>query len=58
MSLVVQWLRLCFQWRGCGFGPWLGTRVPDACQKRKRKQKINKREEEKVKEERGRGRDE
>ena len=53
-SLLVQWLGLCFQWRGRGFDPWLGTRVPDACPKRKRKQNINK-EEEKVKEERGRG---
>lgn len=57
-SLVVQWLGLCCQWRGRGFNPWLGTRVPDACPKRKRKQKVNEREEEKVKEERGRGRDE
>ena len=24
-SLVVQWLRLAFQCKGCGFDPWMGN---------------------------------
>ena len=27
-SLVVQWLRLCFQCRGCEFDPWSGSEDP------------------------------
>ena len=27
-SLVVQWLRLCFQCRGCRFNPWLRNKDP------------------------------
>ena len=32
-SLVVQWLRLCFQCRVPGFDPWLGNWIPYAATK-------------------------
>ena len=31
---MVQWLRLYFQCRGCGFNPWSGTKTPHASQHR------------------------
>ena len=37
--LVVQWLRLCLQCRGCGFDPCQRTKVPQAkvCNQKKKK---------------------
>ena len=36
-SLVVQWLRLCFQCRECGFDPGWGSRIPKKKKKKKKK---------------------
>ena len=30
LSLVVQWLSVCLQHRGCGFNPCPGTKIPHA----------------------------
>ena len=34
-SLAIQWLRVPFPMRGCGFNPWLEAKIPQASVKKK-----------------------
>ena len=38
-SLVIQWLRLCFQCRGQGFNPWSANWVPKCLVAKKKKER-------------------
>ena len=39
-SLVIQWLRLCFQCRGQGFNPWSANWVPKCLVAKKKRREI------------------